>query len=61
MLEEYKDVLKIEDLMNILRVGKNKAYDMLRCGTIPNRKIGREYVIPKIGVINYLTDISKIA
>ena len=61
MLENYKDVLKIEDLMDILRVGKNKAYEILKTGVIPNRKIGNQYVIPKIGVINYLTDISKIA
>ena len=53
MLDEYNDVLKTEELMHILRVGKNKAYDMLKNGTIPNRKIGSQYVIPKIGVINY--------
>ena len=61
MLDEYKDVLKIEDLMTILRIGKNKAYQILRSGVIPNRKVGSQYVIPKMGVINYLADISKIA
>lgn len=61
MLNSYKDVLKIEDLMCILRVGRNTAYQLLRAGIIPNRKIGNKFIIPKVGVINYLTDISQIA
>ena len=57
----FYNVLKIEDLMSILRVGRNKTYQILRDGVIPNKKIGSKYIIPKAGVINYLTDISKIA
>ena len=54
MLEKYKDVLGVEDLCEILGIGKNTAYKILKDNTIPNRRIGRKYIIPKCGVIKYL-------
>ncbi len=54
MLEEYKDVLTVEDLCKILRIGKNSAYKLLKNGLISNIKIKRKYIIPKTAVISYL-------
>ena len=54
MLEKYKDVLGVEDLCKILGIGRNTAYKILKDNTIPNRRIGRKYIIPKCGVIKYL-------
>ena len=54
MLEKYKDVLGVEDLCEILGIGKNTAYKILKDNTIPNRRIGRKYIIPKCGLIKYL-------
>lgn len=61
MLDSYEEVLKVEDVMDVLRIGKNKAYALLKSGTIPSQKVGKLYVIPKDGVINFLTKISKSA
>ena len=58
MLEEYKDVLTIDDVCHILRIGRNKAYQMLKTGEIPNKKKRHKYIIPKQGVIRYLKLIS---
>ena len=57
MLEKYKDVLEVEDLCEILGIGRNTAYKILKNNIIPNRRIGRKYIIPKCGVINYLKNM----
>tara|TARA_B100001123_G_C14430345_1_gene678444 strand:- start:278 stop:466 length:189 start_codon:yes stop_codon:yes gene_type:complete len=36
----------IEEVMEILGVGKNKVYEMLHEGTIPRKRIGKVYRIP---------------
>ena len=54
MLERYKDVLTVDDLCKILRIGKNSAYDLLKNNLIFHIKIKRKYIIPKIAVITYL-------
>ena len=54
MLDEFKDVLTVEELCEALKISKRLAYDLIRDGTIPVRRIGRIYRIPKIAVINYL-------
>ena len=58
MLAKYDDVLSIDDVCEILHIGKNTAYKLLGANEIPNRKIRRKYIIPKIGMINYLNKIS---
>ncbi len=35
-------------------IGKNTAYKLLKNNDIPNRRLGKKYIIPKFGVIEYL-------
>lgn len=53
-LEDYKDVLNFKELKTIIRKGRNKTYALLRDGTIPSKRVGRDYRILKSNVINYL-------
>lgn len=48
--------LKVEDLMLILGIGRNTAYELVRSGQIRNIKINRQIRIPKDALIEYLTD-----
>ena len=57
MLEEYKDVINVKDLREILNIGKNTAYKLLKNNDIPNRRLGKKYIIPKFGVIEYLKGV----
>lgn len=59
MLEQYKDVLDVDDLCNILRVSRNSTYGLLRTGQIGSFRIGRTWKIPKIALEAYLTRNSK--
>ena len=55
MLDNYKDVITVNDLCHILLIRKNTAYKLLQSQTIPNKRIGsRKYIIPKNGVVKYL-------
>ena len=57
MLEQYGEVLSVEDVCSILRIGKNLAYKWLQTNEIPNKKVRRKYIIPKQGLIDYLQKI----
>ena len=55
MLNRYKDILTVEELCEVLKIGKNTAYTLLKSGEIKSVKIGRVYKIPKKNVVKYLT------
>lgn len=54
MLEMYNDVISVEELCKILNIGKNSAYKLLKTNVIPNKRLTGKYIIPKIGVVNFL-------
>lgn len=47
MFEEYPDILTVNEVRQILFIGKDKAYRMLQSGEIPAVKIGRDWRISK--------------
>lgn len=46
--------LRVEELMPILNIGRNTAYELIRCGQIRSIRVGRQLRIPKQAVIDYL-------
>ena len=48
--------MRVEELMPILGIGRNTAYDLVRCGQIKSIRIGRNIRIPKSEVIRFLND-----
>lgn len=56
--EDLPLTLCVEDLMPILNIGRNTAYELVRSGTIPSIKIGRQLRIPKQVLIDYLDTAS---
>ncbi len=54
MLEEYDALLNIQELQQILNVGRNSAYELLKSGEIPAFRIGKNWKIPKDAVIHYI-------
>ena len=47
MFNEYKDIVTIEELQEMLRIGRSKAYQLLRNGSIKAFHNGRIWMIPK--------------
>ena len=46
--------LTVEKLAQVLCIGKNKAYDLVRCKAIRSVRIGNSIRIPKDALIEYL-------
>ncbi len=56
MFANYPDVVDVSGLRTMLgNIGKQKAYELVREGTIKAIKVGKLYRIPKINVIAFLT------
>lgn len=55
LFKEYPDVVNPKQLKEMLgKIGTNKIYTLLKTNAIYNKKIGNNYIIPKISVIEYL-------
>ena len=54
--DELPLTLRVEDLMPILDIWRNTAYELVRCGTIRSIRIGKQLRIPKDALIEYLSD-----
>ena len=54
--DELPLTLRVEDLTSILDIGRNTAYELIRCGTIRSIRIGKQLRIPKDALVEYLSD-----
>ena len=59
MFEDYPDIVNVDGLCKMLGgISRKLAYRLLINQEIKSVRIGRSYKIPKICVIEYLTQIS---
>ena len=54
MLEEYADILTVEEVCEALRIGDNVAYALLRNGQLKGYRNGRTWRIPKESVRRFI-------
>jgi len=54
MFKDYDDIITVEELCEILKIGKNGAYDLLNSGQIKAMRIGRIWKIPKTNVEKFI-------
>ena len=48
--------LRVDELMPILNIGRNTAYELIRYGKIHSVRIGKQLRIPKQALIDYLSN-----
>lgn len=58
MFENYNDVVNVEELCEMLKVGKNTAYKLINNGDIKSLRIGKTHKIPKSCVITYIMNVN---
>jgi len=56
MFDNYDEILTIEQLMELLCIGRNKAYELLNTGEIKGFKIGRVWKIPRQMLDEFIID-----
>lgn len=54
MFEKYPDVVSVEQVMEMLHLGKSTVYGLIRNGNIPTTRLRRKYLISKICIIDFL-------
>ena len=58
MFEPYDDILTIEEVAELLRIGMTQAYRIVRSGNL--NKEGKDWKIPKQALINYVVSQSHL-
>ena len=56
MEQEDKLVYSVTEIAKLLGIGRSKAYELVRSGTIPSLRLGRRIVIPKLALSRFLAE-----
>ena len=56
---ESNDIMKLEEVMQYLDIGKNTLYRLLKSGELNAFKIGKVWKIPKKSVEKYIRPVRK--
>ena len=59
MFPDYPDIVTVKQLRDMLGVSRALAYKLISDGEIQVVKIGTSLKIPKVSVINYVTEEKK--
>lgn len=59
MFPDYPDIVTVKQLREMLGVSRALAYKLISDGEIQAVKIGTSLKIPKVSVINYVTEEQK--
>lgn len=59
MFPDYPDIVTVRQLQEMLGISRPLAYDLINSGEVQAVKIGNSFKIPKVSVINYVTDDRK--
>lgn len=61
MFESYEDILNIQDVTDILKVGSTQVYKLVRSGQLKAFKEGKDWKIAKPALIEYVIRRSHLA
>lgn len=59
IFSEYSDIVTVDEVMKMLRLGKNTVYKLLKDDEIMNVKVGARYIIPKQSVIEFVSTTNR--
>ena len=57
--DELPLTVSVEELMPILGIGRNSAYELVRSGRLRSVRVGRKLRIPKESVMDFLRNASR--
>lgn len=60
MLENYDDILNVEEACEALKIGYNAMYEILNTGKLRGYRNGRVWRIPKTALVEYIQSNSKL-
>lgn len=54
MLELLPDVLTVEEVQGVLRIGRTQTYSLIHAGRLPAMRIGNAFRIPKSKLLEFM-------
>ena len=60
MFEQYDDILTVEDIAEILKIGMTQAYKIVRSGNLKGYKEGKDWKIQKQALKEYVISQSHL-
>lgn len=60
MFEQYDDILTIEEIAEILKIGRTQAYRIVRSGNLKGYKEGKDWKISKQALKQYVISQSHL-
>jgi excisionase family DNA binding protein len=54
MYEDYHEVVTVEELADILRIGLSSAYRLIRAGELVSFRVGNSYRIEREAIKDYI-------
>lgn len=60
-LDEAPDVLTVPEVARLLRIGRNRAYDLINEGRLVGCRVGHGIRVPKTAVKRFLAGPSDVA
>ena len=54
MFADYGDILTVENICELLFVGRNRVYELLNDGSLKGFRVGRTWRIPKASLETYI-------
>lgn len=59
MYDDYNEIITVQELADLLRIGLNVAYRLVNTGEIDSFKIGNSYRIQRDAVSDYIVSKSR--
>lgn len=56
ILKDEPEVLTVLEAAKVLRLGKNKTYDLINSGRLSSIKVGGKIIVPKMCIVSFLMD-----
>ncbi len=56
MFKHQPEALTVPEAARLLRIGKNKTYQLVNSGVIGSIRIGKKIIVPKTALIEFLTN-----
>ncbi len=60
MFESFDDILTVEEVSAILKIGTTQAYKIVRSGTLKAYKEGKDWKIPKESLVLYIKEQTRL-
>ncbi len=60
MLQDYPDIMTVEEAAEALRISTNSLYDLLNGGQLKAFRNGRHWRVPKEAVIAYIRELCRL-